>query len=201
MPEDERLAPGMVGGYVLTGGSSRRMGRDKALLAWRGTTLVQWIASQVREAVGNVTLVGTPDRYARLGLAAIGEDYPGLGPVSGLEAALRHSTTDWNLVVACDMPRLDAGALTRLATAAVRYNAPVCAVRNHTGGLEPLCAVYHRGLLGELSAALNEGRLKLRDLLARWDVVAWEPVDSVLTLNLNEPEDWDDLQRARSSLR
>jgi molybdopterin-guanine dinucleotide biosynthesis protein A len=201
MPPDQRPLAGSLSGYVLTGGASRRMGRDKALLAWRGTTLVQWIASQVREAVGNVTLVGAPERYAGLGLAALGDDHPGLGPVSGLEAALRHSTTDWNLVVACDMPRLDAATLTRLATVAVRHNAQVCAVRTHTGGLEPLCAVYHRSLLSEFTAALNEERLKLRDLLARWDVVAWEPVDSSLTLNLNEPEDWDDLQRAGSSMR
>jgi molybdopterin-guanine dinucleotide biosynthesis protein A len=174
------------------------MGRDKALLAWRGTTLVEWIASQVREAVGNATLVGAPERYAGIGLAAIGEDYPGLGPVSGLEAALRHSTTDLNLVVACDMPRLDGVALTRLAAVALRHNAPVCAARNQRGSVEPLCAVYHRSLAGELSAALQAGRLKLRDLLAQWDVVSWKPDDSSLTLNLNRPEDWDDLQRAGS---
>ena len=96
------------------------------------------------------------------------------------------------------MPRLDGAALTRLASAALRHNAPVCAALNQSSRLEPLCAVYHRSLAGELSAALQAGRLKLRDLLAQWDVVSWKPDDFSLTLNLNRPEDWDELQRAGS---
>lgn len=64
--------------------------------------------------------------------------------------------------------------------------------------LEPLCAVYHRSLASDLGAALNEGHLRLRDLPAQWDAVPWAPSDPSLTLNLNMPEDWDDLQRAGS---
>lgn len=74
---------------------------------------------QVRDAVGNATLAGASERYSDLGISAIGETYPGCGPLSGIEAALRHSPFDLNLVVACDMPFLTSQALRGLVLAAM----------------------------------------------------------------------------------
>ena len=167
------------------------MGTDKALLAWRGATLIEWVALQVRQTVGSVTLVGAPERYSGLDLAAIGEASPGQGPLSGLEAALRHSDCQLNLVVACDMPGLRAEALKDLVQAAVRAGADVCAAMRPEGGPEPLCAVYHRRLLPQVQAALREGRLRMRDLLAQWEVVHWMDGRPGLTANVNRPEDWE----------
>jgi molybdopterin-guanine dinucleotide biosynthesis protein A len=183
-----------VGGYVLTGGASLRMGRDKARLPWRGATLVEWIASQVHETVGCVTLVGAPERYAGLGIPVIGETHAGLGPLSGIEAALAHSPFEYSLVVACDMPFLTATALSKLVTAAIGAGADVFATVNASGEWEPLCAIYRARILPEVSQALRDGRLKARDLLAQWNlegrVGAWTAEDPRMTANANRPEDW-----------
>lgn len=189
-------AAGPMGGYILTGGASRRMGRDKARLPWRGITLVEWIAIQVRDAVGNVTLVGAPERYGDLEIPAIGEAYPGFGPLSGIEAALRHSAFDLNLVVACDMPFLTSQALRGLAMAALVAEADVCATVNAAGETEPLCAIYHRRILPEILRAVEEGRLKARNLLAQLRVDAWRPADPRIVINTNRPKDWNALQGA-----
>ena len=101
----------LTAGYVLVGGRSSRMGRDKAMLPFHGATLAQWIAKQVAEAAGSAMLVGN----ASTGIADL---YPSEGPVGGILTALAHSDADWNLIVACDMPQADAPFLRRLLDAA-----------------------------------------------------------------------------------
>ena len=108
-------------GFVLTGGRSSRMGRDKALLPIEGSLLVERTAERVRAAAGSVTLIGAPARYAHLGLPVLPdlvEDGGPGGPICGLHTALKTTRADWNLVVACDMPGLTAGFLSDLLAAA-----------------------------------------------------------------------------------
>ncbi len=82
------------------------MGRDKALLPYRGVTLAAHIASIVQQAAGSATLVGNPDLYGHLGIPMIADLYPGEGPLGGLITVLKNSQADWNLVLACDLPSL-----------------------------------------------------------------------------------------------
>src|ERR1700730_16611535 len=81
-------------GYVLVGGRSSRMGRDKALLFGKD------VAREVDLAAGNVTMVGNPDLRETLEYPCIPDLYPGEGPVGGILTALNHTSVEWNLVVA-----------------------------------------------------------------------------------------------------
>ena len=101
-------------GFVLAGGGSSRMGRDKALLPYRGTTLLAYIASVVRQAAGTATIIGDPDRYSNVGFPVCPDQIPQCGPIGGIYTALSVTASDWNLVVACDMPMLSAPVLRRL---------------------------------------------------------------------------------------
>jgi molybdopterin-guanine dinucleotide biosynthesis protein A len=171
------------------------MGRDKALLEWKGATLVEWVARQVQEAAGSATLVGAPERYARLGLACIGERYEGCGPLSGIEAALREGGAELSLIVACDMPSLEVEVLKELLRAAQRSRKQVTAVRGPDGAPEPLCAVYHESALRSVEQALKEGRYRARNLLEELSLECLARAGAGIALNVNTPEEWEEIRR------
>ena len=179
-------------GFVLVGGRSARMGRDKALLAYRGAALVDHVARQVAEAAGSVVLVGHPERYSHLPYSAIADEYPDSGPLGGIHAALGATPADWNLMLACDMPVVTAPFLRELLEQATGSGADCLVVRSPSGFAEPLCAVYHRRCRESIAAWLRSGRRKAADWLAsrRAD---WYPVVSGDWLrNVNTPEEWDE---------
>jgi molybdopterin-guanine dinucleotide biosynthesis protein A len=179
-----------AGGFVLTGGQSARMGRDKALLPWRGRTLVECVAGEVQAACGNVALVGAPERYLNLNLPCLPERYPACGPLSGLEAALRLGGREWSLVVACDMPGLTADWLRTLVDRAVCSQAPAVAATDFEGRLEPLCAVYHASLLAPVEEALAQGRHSIRKLLEQFEIERVTVPGPELVGNVNTSEEW-----------
>ena len=187
-------------GFVLAGGASKRMGRDKALLPHGGATLVEHIAKIVKEVAGSVTLIGDSGHLAHLGLPVVADDRPGLGPAGGVYTALLISETDWNLVVACDMPAVSVEplrAILRRAAIAGQNEpnaphdlAPLCVAALGPGGEpEPLCAVYHRACLPALARAIQDKRLKMRDFLKEIRA-AVVPLNGPVLSNVNTPDEW-----------
>jgi molybdopterin-guanine dinucleotide biosynthesis protein A len=177
-------------GFVLAGGKSSRMGSDKALLPYRGRTLVEHVASEVREAAGSITLVGDPARYSYLGYPVIADIFPGCGPLSGIHAALAASPADWNLIVACDLPEVTAEFLSRLLERAESGTAQAVLPAGPSGMPEPLCAAYHRHAVEAVAAALRSGTRKVLDGLAGLEIDLWRVPDTGCFHNLNTPQDW-----------
>ena len=178
-------------GFVLVGGRSARMGRDKALLPYRGATLLEHIAAQVRQAAGSVTLVGAPERYRHLPYAAIPDHLPGAGPAAGIHAALTATEADWNLIVACDMPALTAQFLRRLIEQAERTGGQALVPLSPSGRWQPLCAVYHRSSLVRFQDALSRGCRRLAEFVASLDVRLYPVPEEHWFINLNTPADWN----------
>jgi molybdopterin-guanine dinucleotide biosynthesis protein A len=105
------------GALILTGGGSRRMGRDKAGLDWGGARAVDLVADLARAVgAGQVLTVG-----ADLGLAFVPDPEPGSGPVGGVLAgavALHKVGLTRALILAVDAPTLTAADLAPLLAAA-----------------------------------------------------------------------------------
>lgn len=191
MEGGDRAGDTHVAGFVLVGGRSSRMGRDKALLPTGSRTLAEHIAESVRQAVGNVTLMGDPEKYTPLGLPVIADAVKERGPMGGIYTALLHSQAEWNLVVACDMPGVTPDFLRALIEAAGR-SPQTCVASQGPGGIEPLCAVYHRRLLPSLESALRDMRLKMKDFLLQQNPRLWPVADAAAAAlrNVNTPEEW-----------
>jgi molybdopterin-guanine dinucleotide biosynthesis protein A len=166
------------------------MGCHKALLPFRGGALVECVAQAVREAAGSAVLVGHPRLYRHLGYPAIPDLYPGTGPLGGILTAFSHTSADWNLVTACDMPGLSAEFLRGLIETATRSAADAIIPLGASGRPEPLCAVYHRRSLPVLERAMGRGVRSVRAAVADLRATLVPVPELSHFQNVNTPEDW-----------
>jgi molybdopterin-guanine dinucleotide biosynthesis protein A len=191
-----------IAGFILAGGESARMGRDKALLELGGEALIVRTARLVESAAGGATVIGDSAAYRALGLRTMGDDWPGAGPLGGMATALRASRARWSLVVACDLPYLTKPwldyAIGRAFASRAEAVVPMGAL-----GAEPLCAIYHERAETAIRAALAQGTRKVTEALKNLSVETIEPAEwkafdseGLLFKNMNAPEDYEEA-RAR----
>lgn len=173
------------------------MGTDKALLrlAPDGPRLLEMVLAAVKPLVGAIVIsTNRPDEFSWAGLPLVADNYPGAGPLAGLEAGLGASPVEYNLVVACDMPWLVPSLLEYLLQLAPAYEAvvPISA----EGRAEPLCAVYSKKNLPVIRRHLADGSLKMTGWLNEVktlfvpaaQLAKFDP-DFRSFRNLNRPED------------
>ncbi len=182
-------------GAILAGGRSSRMGRDKAFLPIDGQPLIARQAALLRE-VGCPDLIisGRPGiDYGVADARLVHDPIPDAGPLAGLVSVLSAARHPWVLVIAVDLPRLDATFLNRLlALGAGRTGV----VTHGPHGYEPLAALYPRALLLEAEAALQRGAYALHILVEHAEKLALvtrlklEPGDINVLANYNTPDDW-----------
>ena len=164
------------------------MGANKALLEFAGEPLAGRQVRLLREAGFSPTILGQPALYEKFGAPVLPDDVPGLGPLGGMVTALAHSASDWNLVVAVDLPYLTPEWLRALAQRGIESDPADVIVPRSGHGLEPLCAVYSRRALPVLRSALAAGVRKVTDALVHppgcrlleispeeWNRIASEP--------------------------
>ncbi|MSV28309.1 MAG: molybdenum cofactor guanylyltransferase [Bryobacterales bacterium] len=185
------IAPVDIAGFILVGGRSSRMGRDKARLPASGGCLATRAAEAAANVCGSVNLVGEPLLYGNLGYPVIPDEIGGCGPLAGITAALAVSKAPWNLILACDMPEAGEDFLKRLleqVSGAGGADAVIPA--GPSGQLEPLCAVYHRRCLPVFRIALDRGTRRIAEALKDVNTVIWTVADARPFQNVNTPEEW-----------
>jgi molybdopterin-guanine dinucleotide biosynthesis protein A len=147
-----------LGGFVLAGGRSTRMGRDKALVEFEGRPLIERALASVRTVADWARIAGDRADLARF--APVVEDRKHeSGPLAGIHAALVSTNTDWNIFLPVDLPLLPAGLLRWMVNRVERTGA-LATVPVLAGVPQPLVAVYHRALLPGLERSLEAGDLK-----------------------------------------
>lgn len=102
------------GGYILAGGSSSRMGVDKAFLRIDGKPLLVRVASALQQSEAITVVGGDQQRVRDLGLSWIPDDRPGLGPLGGIHTAVNHCSFSVAVIFSCDLPAITATATEHL---------------------------------------------------------------------------------------
>jgi molybdopterin-guanine dinucleotide biosynthesis protein A len=153
-------------GFVLAGGRSTRMGQDKALLQLAGRPLLDLALDKLRAlplAAAPRIAAARSDLSSHAGVIA--DLHPGCGPLSGIEAALAASTQPLNVFLPVDTPLLPAHFLLWMLERAETTGA-LMTVPRINGWPQPLCAVYHRDLLGHITASLRAGNYKVMPVIS-----------------------------------
>lgn len=185
-----------VTGFVLAGGKSKRLGRDKRILRLWKETLLERTRKLLNELIGLEPLI-VGDNLSSLGLnpgSIIADALPGCGPLSGLVASLGYCPSSWGLVLAVDMPLLRKTELRKLLDNMDDDYDVVALSINETP--EPLAALYHRRKYSFWRERLFRGQLSIRDGIRNleWKAVMLDK-NSVAVSNLNNPEDIDNILR------
>lgn len=166
-----------VTAFILAGGKSTRMGRDKAFVALEGRTLLARVLELARSVAPDVRIVGDSQKFAAF--APVVEDvFPDCGPLGGIHAALRASSTELNLILAVDVPFVSVTFLDYLIGRAQGASGVVTVARSG-GGWQPLCAVYRREFADAAEGALRTGRYKIDALFDTVRVLAIEEAELV----------------------
>jgi len=179
-----------VNGFILAGGKSTRMGRDKALLDWHGRPMLLHMVDLLRSATDDVQVVGRdrlPDRW------------PGRGPLSGIATALAITSSEANLILAVDLPLLTKDFLTYLRSQIEHSSRPLfaCKIESHF----PLCLGIRRILLPEIERRLSNGHLSVHSFIEGSDaeIVSDSQLHvagfkAAMFRNLNTPRDYEEIR-------
>jgi molybdopterin-guanine dinucleotide biosynthesis protein A len=182
----------MIAGLLLTGGASRRMGRDKASIELEGgLTCAQTIAQRLLEVADPVLEIGP----GKSGLRAVSDERPGEGPLAAL-------ATGWKalnalgyrgpvLLLACDLPLVTVPLLELVAHGPEdQTTVPIV-----DGRPQPLCARYAPSVLDLCEGLVAQGERSLKALLdasaVTWlDESAWSHIAEIHCFaDIDTPED------------
>ncbi|MFL6206245.1 MAG: molybdenum cofactor guanylyltransferase [Acidimicrobiales bacterium] len=184
-------------GAVLCGGSSRRMGRDKATLLVDGEAMAARVARALHEAgaAAVVAIGGDPQQLGSLGLDVIPDDEPGGGPLPATITALRHGPGDVVVVLACDLVHPSADAV-RLLVDRLRSSGPStdAAVPVVAGVHQWTHVAWRRRAVHPLEAARDAGTRSLRGSAGHLTIRA---VDDLGAADVADADDPFDLPGAR----
>jgi molybdopterin-guanine dinucleotide biosynthesis protein A len=188
-----------IEGFILAGGASSRMGTDKSQLLLNNQKFVDHIAGILGAVTSSVTVVG--GNFSNPKLKSTSDVYPKWGALGGLHAAIHACSSEWAVVVACDLPFVTSDLFSRLYQFCAGYEAVV--PQQPDGRSQPLCALYRKDPCLRVATDLIEsGHRRPLDLLkrvrTRWvDFGEIEQLNQSgrFFVNINTPQDYDEAIR------
>jgi molybdopterin-guanine dinucleotide biosynthesis protein A len=184
---------------VLAGGKSTRMGRDKALIPIEDVPMLQRIC-QIAEACTEQVYVLTPwpERYQHLLPPKsqliqelplpdeTGNELKTHGPLVGFAQGLVQVTTDWVLLLACDLPKLRVEVLQEWIAGLEQVpEEAIAALVYRNNRWEPLCGFYRRRCLPELNKYIEQGGRSFQEWLKQYPVQVLPLLDQEMLFNFN----------------
>jgi molybdopterin-guanine dinucleotide biosynthesis protein A len=180
---------------LLAGGASRRMGRDKATLYWKGASLLVHQAGILRQTGAQQLLVsGRTEQISLEGFTLVTDIEAGAGPAAALADTWRETNSPVLIALAIDSPRIPAEYLRELALAALQQERSIIPML--AGRYEPLAAAWHRSCVSEFFGSAGRSLQSICGMLAKANLITVREVsdgEAQLFDNINTPDDYERL--------
>ena len=163
-----------INAYILAGGKSSRMGTDKGLLLIEGKAMIQYVIEQMQPIFENLVIVSNNPEYEKFGLEVIPDLIKDIGPAGGIYTALKHSDSQLNFVVSCDMPFVTKEAIEFIVT---NSNESQIVLLENQGRLEPLFGIYSKDCEPIWLELIEEGNVKLQEMVKNFKL-STNPVEN-----------------------
>jgi len=180
---------------ILAGGASRRMGRNKALLPFRGKPLIRRQIDLLAPLFPEILIsANDPAPYSPFGLRVVPDLFAEPCSLSGIHALLKAATAPRLFIIACDLPFLNPALIRKLLEVPGDFDV---IVPESDEGLEPLHAIYSRTCIPAIERAAADSHWKVSGFYTGlWvDVLPisdgdWKVEGRSPFTNANTPDDW-----------
>jgi molybdopterin-guanine dinucleotide biosynthesis protein A len=152
-----------INGYILAGGKSSRMGTDKGLLLFEGKAMIQYVIEQLQPIFSKLVIVSNNPEYEKFGLEVIPDLIKDIGPAGGIYTALKHSDTQLNFMVSCDMPFITKEAIEFIIK---NTNESQIVLLENQGKLEPLFGIYSKDCEQIWLELIEQKTIKLQKMVS-----------------------------------
>lgn len=148
---------------VLSGGKSSRMGFDKGMALINNRPMIAYILENINEITENIIISANNNDYKKFNYSIVKDEFKDIGPIGGIYSALKHSKTNRNFVVGCDIPLVELKLLEHII---LNWEDGLdVVVPEFNGKLEPLCSLYSKNILPKIEKAIQEKNYKLIDMI------------------------------------
>ncbi|MDX8389690.1 MAG: molybdenum cofactor guanylyltransferase [Mariprofundaceae bacterium] len=159
------------GVVILTGGESKRMGSDKAMVEVAGKPMIDHIVESVEPLFSEI-LISVREFRSGMKLPQVKDGLPCSasecrGPMVGIKSALEAVQSDWLFVIACDMPIVSTTLIYELASHRAGYDAVLVHAFDRP---QPLFGFYAKTCLPLMQARIAEGKRSMMRLLDQLNV-------------------------------
>ncbi|MBT8265988.1 MAG: molybdenum cofactor guanylyltransferase [Bacteroidia bacterium] len=183
-----------ITGIILAGGKSSRMGSEKGFVKYKDLPFISHVVNAMKPLVSSTIIISSNSAYDPFCDLRVEDEIKNAGPLAGLYSGLKHSTTELNLVLSCDVPLIKTEVLSTLLNPELsKFEVVQFGANDET---LPLIALYKKSCQTSCKKLLDSGERRLKVAVASFSsfTIHPEPHIEPLLKNINTLKELNELQ-------
>lgn len=173
---------------ILAGGKSSRMGQDKGLMPLNGKPLIEYVIEVTKPFSDEILIVANHLDYKKFGYPVFFDEIKDKGPLAGIYTGLKNSSSEWNLILSCDVPFVNKQLIELLIENSNDFDITIPQKDNQT---HQLIGVFNKNCIHSFKTNLDYNQLKLKKAYEslNLNIVNASEIDDKVFTNINSKDD------------